>query len=273
MIGVVAVSHSARLGEAAVELALQMAPGGADLVRVAAGAGTDAEGNAILGTDAVMVAEAIDDLASTCEGVVVLMDLGSALMSAELALEFRASAVPVRLAPAPFVEGLLAAVVAAAAGSDLEAVEAEADAALAAKTAQLGGGVAPVPPVAEPPVPVPPVPVPPAPDSAAPAGSGAVTRTVVVRNALGIHARPAAMVVKASVGAEVRLRVRRSGAEASGASLSRLLLLGAQRGDEIEISVSGATADQVLDRIAVLFEEGFGEGVADAEGEVAPPSV
>lgn len=268
MIGVVAVSHSARLGEAAVELALQMAPGGADLVRVAAGAGTDAEGNAILGTDAVMVAEAIDDLASTCEGIVVLMDLGSALMSAELALEFRASTVPVHLAPAPFVEGLLAAVVAAAARSDLEAVAAEADAALAAKTAQLGGGVVPVPPVPEPPVAEPPVP-----DPAAPAGSGAVTRTVIVRNALGIHARPAAMVVKASVGAEVRLRVRRSGAEASGASLSRLLLLGAQRGDEIEISVSGATADQVLDRIAELFEEGFGEGVADAEGEVAPPSV
>ncbi|WP_258567119.1 hypothetical protein [Microbacterium sp. Se5.02b] len=85
-------------------------------MQVAAGAGVDGDGTPILGTDAVAVAAAIDDLAADCDGVLVLMDLGSAVLSAELALELRASAVPVRLAPAPFVEGLLAAVVAAAAG-------------------------------------------------------------------------------------------------------------------------------------------------------------
>ncbi|WP_446724800.1 PTS sugar transporter subunit IIA domain-containing protein, partial [Microbacterium sp. K35] len=114
MIGIVAVSHSARLGEAALELALQMVPGGGVRVEVAAGAGVDADGAPVLGTDAVAVATAIDALAADCDGVLVLMDLGSAVLSAELALELRASDVPVRLVPAPFVEGLLAAVVAAA---------------------------------------------------------------------------------------------------------------------------------------------------------------
>ncbi|EEI86884.1 putative PTS-dependent dihydroxyacetone kinase, DhaM subunit, partial [Anaerococcus lactolyticus ATCC 51172] len=78
--------------------------------------GVDAEGAPILGTDAVAVAAAIDELAADCDGVLVLMDLGSAVLSAELAVELRSSEVPVRLAPAPFVEGLLAAVVSAAAG-------------------------------------------------------------------------------------------------------------------------------------------------------------
>ena len=61
MIGIVAVSHSARLGEAALELALQMVRGGGARVKVAAGAGSDADGAPILGTDAVAVAAAIDE--------------------------------------------------------------------------------------------------------------------------------------------------------------------------------------------------------------------
>ena len=56
MIGIVAVSHSARLGEAALELALQMVHDGGVRVKVAAGAGVDADGAPILGTDAVAVA-------------------------------------------------------------------------------------------------------------------------------------------------------------------------------------------------------------------------
>ena len=60
MIGIVAVSHSARLGEAALELALQMVHDGGVRVKVAAGAGVDADGAPILGTDAVAVAAALD---------------------------------------------------------------------------------------------------------------------------------------------------------------------------------------------------------------------
>lgn len=253
MIGIVAVSHSARLGEAALELALQMVQGGGARVKVAAGAGTDADGAPVLGTDAVAVAAAIDELSDDCDGVLVLMDLGSAVLSAELALELRASDVPVRLAPAPFVEGLLAAVVSAAAGGSLDDVAAEASGALAAKTGQLDDPPAEFAPVA-----------------AAPTDrSGAVTRTVVVRNPLGIHARPAALIAEASAGADVRLRRVPGGPEASGASLTRLLTLGARQGDQIELSALGPDAEGALERLAALFDDGFGEGV----DEVAAASV
>ncbi|WP_136051986.1 phosphoenolpyruvate--protein phosphotransferase [Microbacterium sp. K36] len=264
MIGIVAVSHSARLGEAALELALQMVPGGGVPVRVAAGAGVDADGAPILGTDAVAVSAAIDELAAEVDGVLVLMDLGSAVLSAELALELRSSDVPVRLAPAPFVEGLLAAVVAAAAGADLDAVAGEAASALAAKTGQLGPTDDATAEDTER------SPAEPAPDGSEPAGE-TVSRRVRVRNPLGIHARPAALIAESAAGADVRLRRLPDGPEAAAGSLTRLLALGARQGTEIELTGRGADAEAAVDRLASLFEGGFGEGVETDEGAAGTP--
>ena len=275
MIGIVAVSHSARLGEAALELALQMVQGEGVRVRVAAGAGTDADGRPILGTDAVAVAAAIDELAEGSDGVLVLMDLGSAVLSAELALELRTSAAPVRLVPAPFVEGLLAAVVAAAAGGSLDVVADEAVAALTAKTGQLQGEEAagsvaagstsdsPAGSTADAPA---------GSTADAPAGPSAsdspagdrIERVVRVRNPHGIHARPAALIAETSAGLDVRLRRLPDGPDAPAASLSRLLVLGARQGDEVELSATGTDAERVLTRLAALFHDGFGEGVDEA---------
>lgn len=246
MIGIVAVSHSARLAEAARELALQMVPADAVALRLAAGAGSDAGGEPILGTDAMLVATAIDELAAGCDGVLVLMDLGSAVMSAELALELRTSDVPVRLTPAPFVEGLLAAAVSAAAGGALDDVTREATAALEAKRGQLDDGA----------------------DASAPdADAGAtpsVVRTVTVRNALGVHARPAALIAETARGAEVRLRRLPDGPDAATSSLSRLLALGATAGEEVELRGFGHDAEAAVARLAGLFEDGFGEELAGA---------
>lgn len=264
MIGIVAVSHSARLGEAALELALQMVPGGGVQVRVAAGAGVDADGAPILGTDAVAVSAAIDELAAEVDGVLVLMDLGSAVLSAELALELRSSDVPVRLAPAPFVEGLLAAVVAAAAGGDLDAVADEATSALAAKTGQLG----PTDDATAEDIET--SPAEPAPDGSEPAGE-TVTRRVRVRNPLGIHARPAALIAESAAGADVRLRRLPDGPEAAAGSLTRLLALGARQGTEIELTGRGADAEAAIDRLGSLFQGGFGEGVETDEGAAGSP--
>lgn len=264
MIGIVAVSHSARLGEAALELALQMVPGGGARVQVAAGAGVDADGAPILGTDAVAVASAIDELAADCDGVLVLMDLGSAVLSAELALELRASDVPVRLAPAPFVEGLLAAVVSAAAGGSLDAVAAEATAALGAKTGQLDipdddASTTEVGSMHD------------APGTGAPAVGEEIVRRVRVRNPQGIHARPAALIAEASAGADVRLRRLPDGPQAPAASLTRLLVLGARQGDELELTARGVDSSAALDRLAALFDDGFGEGTEEV-AEEAPPA-
>jgi phosphocarrier protein FPr len=133
-VGLVVVSHSRALAEAAVTLARQMLPS-AD-VTIAVAAGTDDGG---LGTDAVAVSEAMV-AADAGDGVVVLMDLGSAVMSAETALELLDDDVRdrVHLSPAPLVEGLVGAVVVAAGGADRERVAAEALRGLAPKQAHLG---------------------------------------------------------------------------------------------------------------------------------------
>jgi PTS hybrid protein len=118
MVGLVVVSHSARIAEGVVELAGQMAAG----VRIQA-AGGDGDGG--LGTDAGMIAEAIE-AADDGDGVLLLVDLGSAVLSASLAIDelvgddLRGRA---RIAEAPVVEGAVVAAVQASTGSDLDAVE------------------------------------------------------------------------------------------------------------------------------------------------------
>nr|WP_246598226.1 hypothetical protein [Nocardia tengchongensis] len=107
MIGVVVVSHSRALAEAAVALAVGLLPDQAVSVRIAAGLSA-----AEFGTDAVAVAEAIT-AADSGDGVLVLMDLGSAVLSAATALDLLESPVRVRLSAAPLVEGLVAALAAA----------------------------------------------------------------------------------------------------------------------------------------------------------------
>src|SRR5215210_3765595 len=103
MIGIVVVSHSLALAEAAVALADEMVHGNGPVVAVAAGAGSG------FGTDATEVRRAMEKAASP-DGVLVLMDLGSAVLSAELALELGAPPDhDVRLSAAPVVEGLVAA--------------------------------------------------------------------------------------------------------------------------------------------------------------------
>ncbi|MEI4277365.1 dihydroxyacetone kinase phosphoryl donor subunit DhaM [Klenkia terrae] len=132
-VGVVVVSHSRALADAAVELARQMLPGRELAIEVAAGMDDGS-----LGTDAVAVSEAIT-AADSGEGVVVLMDLGSAVLSAETALELLDDEVRERvlLSAAPLVEGLVGAVVVAAGGAGRDQVAAEAARGLAPKEAQL----------------------------------------------------------------------------------------------------------------------------------------
>lgn len=133
MTGLVLVSHSAELARAALGLAAGLVPG-LD-VRVELAAGLPDGG---LGTDATEVAAAIGR-ADDGGGVLVLADLGSGIMSAEMALEMLEPAVVerARLSAAPFIEGLLGAYGAAGIGKGLEAVAAEADRAAEAKRSQV----------------------------------------------------------------------------------------------------------------------------------------
>ena len=117
-VGIVLVSHSVRLAEGAADLAAQV--GGGTVAVVAAG-GTDDGG---LGTSAAKVQRGLR-LADSGAGVVILPDLGSAVLTVRALL---AEDDPqVILADAPFVEGAVAATVAAAAGVDMKAVAAAAE--------------------------------------------------------------------------------------------------------------------------------------------------
>jgi dihydroxyacetone kinase phosphotransfer subunit len=111
--GLVVVSHSRALAEAAVSLAAEMLHGSD--VRIAVAAGLDAT---TFGTDATAIVKAIE-AADDGAGVVVLMDLGSAVLSAEMALDMVDPDVRERavLCAAPLVEGLVVAAVAAAGGA------------------------------------------------------------------------------------------------------------------------------------------------------------
>lgn len=118
MVGLLIVSHSAKIADGVRELAAQMA--GADVLIVAVG-GT---GDGGLGTDAMAIAAAAEQLGAT-DGFVVLLDLGSAVLSTEMALENHST--PHTISNAPLVEGALLAAVEAATGAPLDQVAAAAE--------------------------------------------------------------------------------------------------------------------------------------------------
>ncbi|MFE7167794.1 PTS-dependent dihydroxyacetone kinase phosphotransferase subunit DhaM [Streptomyces sp. NPDC057616] len=121
-VGIVLVSHSAEVAASVAELAKGLAGGGTS-VPVAAAGGTEGGG---LGTSAELIAAAAASV-DRGAGVAVLTDLGSAVLTVK-ALLAEGDELPgnTRLVDAPFVEGAVAAVVTAAAGADLAAVEAAA---------------------------------------------------------------------------------------------------------------------------------------------------
>ncbi|MCL7425668.1 dihydroxyacetone kinase phosphoryl donor subunit DhaM [Streptomyces sp. YS415] len=122
-VGIVLVSHSAEVAASVAELAKSLAGGGTS-VPVAPAGGTEDGG---LGTSSELIAAAAAAV-DRGAGVAVLTDLGSAVLTVK-ALLAEGDELPdgTRLVDAPFVEGAIAAVVTAAAGADLAAVQAAAE--------------------------------------------------------------------------------------------------------------------------------------------------
>ncbi|MDX6714275.1 MAG: multiphosphoryl transfer protein [Baekduia sp.] len=254
MVGIVIVSHSATLARAVVELAGEM--GGGEVPIEAAGGMAEPEG--AIGTDLELVRAAIDRAAGP-DGVLVLMDLGSAVMTAEMAAEVVGGERDVRivLSDAPLVEGAVAAVARAGAGAGLDEVAQEARSALGMKRGQLGieegEGPAPAP---------------------APGPEGEQAR-LPVRIALGLHARPAARVVEVAgrFDARITLTDETNGrGPADARSLTGLVTLGVRHGDALVARADGPQAADALAALVALAEEGFGDvEVAEAPRVAAEP--
>ncbi len=242
MLGLVFVSHSRALAQALVELARQV--GSPDIpISFSGGAGED---HRVFGTDAVDIARAIQEAAHP-NGIVVLMDLGSAVLSAQMSLELLPEDLreKVHFCPAPLVEGAVAAVVQAALTNDPAAVCREAQNALFPKQEQLGyqpekmegelslGG-----------------------------GLSQPQRVLTLVNPHGLHARPAAQFVQtaARFDAEITVRNMTTGkGPVSARSLNALATLGALEGHQVGLSARGPEAAKALEALSALIEAGFGE--------------
>ncbi len=247
VVGLVIVSHSAKLAEGVAELARGMA--GSD-VPLAATGGLDLPDRP-LGTDVNLVQQAIEQVYSD-DGVLVLMDLGSAVLSAEMALD----AIPperrarIMLCEAPLVEGALAAAVQARLGSALEQVALEARQALVAKAAHLGA----------------PVPTPPPFSAEEGAGTGRELR-ILVRNRLGLHARPAARFVQTAGRFQATIAMRNltnARGPVSARSINAVTTLDVRQGHEIQLIATGPDAEAALAALQSLAGANFGD--EDGEG-------
>lgn len=222
-VGLVIVSHSVRIAEGIVELAGQMAAS----VRIVAAGGTDDGG---VGTSFEKVSAAIAK-ADDGGGVVVLCDLGSAILTAETARDFLDDDVRARvmIVDAPVVEGAVAAAVTAQTGEDIDTVAA------AARTAWEHDDAELVP--------------------AAVLDEASVVRTTTLRNKDGLHARPAAEFVKLAATFASTVTVNRADAK----SMLRVMALGATAGATVTLEADGPDAQEAVDALAKLIESGFGE--------------
>mgnify|MGYP000849035443 FL=1 len=250
MVNLVIVSHSAQLGEGVGALARQMLMG--DGCKLAIAAGIDDPENPI-GTDPIKVMEAIESVADT-DHVLVMMDIGSALLSAETALELLAPdiAAKVRLCAAPLVEGTLAATVSAAAGADIDQVIRDAMHALDAKCEQLG------------------LPSPSAAKSASAELSpdtDARSIAIVVKNPNGIHVRPASRLVSTLSGFNADMWLEKNGKCVVPDSLNQIALLQVRCNNTLRLIAKGEQAEDALAAFKQLAAENFGESLAPTQAK------
>ena len=86
-------------------------------------------------------------------------------------------------------------------------------------------------------------------------------RSLTVVNQRGLHARASAKFVTAvaELPPGVSVRVAKGANEAAGGSILGLMMLGAAKGDTIEVIVKGENRDAVLEQLSAMIEDGFGE--------------
>ena len=246
MIHLIIVSHHPDIARGIAALAAQMS---AAPETIHTAAGIDDPDNPV-GTDAVRIMQAILD-ADNPDGILILVDLGSAILSAQTALDLLddpALAARCRISAAPLVEGAISAAVAASSGADLAAVAREATQALAAKQAALGEST----PASATPV-------------VAPSGDSA---TITLTNRDGLHARPAARLAAALAPYHARLVLSCGDKQADGKSLNQLALLQARCGDRLTLHADGDDAAAALQTFRDLAAANFGDPADERDGQL-----
>ncbi|MCF2705775.1 HPr family phosphocarrier protein [Arcanobacterium haemolyticum] len=230
-IGFVLVSHSPSVAGAVAELAAQMAPD----VRIET-VGGDAAGG--FGTDVAQVLAACEAIEQTCERVVLMADLGSARMGAEMAIEMTGEAddgTPRRvLGPGPFLEGSVAGAATAQAGAGLAEVVRSIASSLDFWKDQIK---------AEDAQPL---------SASAGVNSGFQTQVTVV-DENGLHARPAALLAQLVAGQDTTVLI--NGVE--GDSMMEILLLGIKQGDSVLVSSPDPDGEEAVRKVAAAIAAGL----------------
>ena len=86
-----------------------------------------------------------------------------------------------------------------------------------------------------------------------------VERTVQIVNRNGLHARPAAEIVKTSSGFQSEITLVKDGMEVNGKSIMGVMMLAAECGSSLLLRAEGADAEAALDALATLIANRFGE--------------
>ncbi len=265
-VGLVIVSHSARLAAGVAELAGQMSRG---KTPIAAAGGTVDD---VLGTSVDKILAAIQSVDRT-EGVLVLLDLGSALLATEMALEMLSDEQRkrIRLSYAPLVEGAFSAAFEASLGHPLAQVQQAAE-----KTAQVEQLHLLKPLTQEDITPE---------ERLVPAGTLPPGETTTreaqftLTDPAGLHARPAGLVVQTAERFQAHIRASGHGKEADATSIFDLLSLSLRQGETVTMRASGVDAQAALAALSELvganFYEPAPEGAPPApasSGEAPPPA-
>jgi phosphocarrier protein FPr len=245
MVNLVLVSHSKKLADSVAGMALQMIASGQVKIATAAGVGED---NQDFGTNAVEIAEAIQKVDSK-DGVLVLMDLGSAVLSTQMALELLPDEVRtrVRVCPGPFIEGAVVGAAQASAGGTLEQVYNEAFNSIKPKEEQFEPELTAQP--VEKPV-----------DQQEAADTSEVLLTL--ENEHGLHARPGVRFVQTASGYDADIMVKNlttGKGPSSAKSLTAVTFLGVLKGHRIQITATGKQKEEALKALTELVESKFGE--------------
>ncbi len=249
MVGIVIVAHSQALAEGVCAVAGQMSAG-RQLAIVPAGGLEDGG----VGTSLERIRQAVEAVYSE-DGVLVLMDLGSAVMTAQMVVEMLPPErqAYVRLSNAPLVEGAVAAAVAAAQGESLEPVQRAAEAAMS------------VPKVLRE--------LPTAGPAQAPPGGPEESVELIVPNPVGLHARPASLFVQAAARFAAHITIQNVSQCRPPADAKRMMqvasLGSARQGERIRITARGDDAAAAIAALRDLVASGFGE--MDAQPPTASP--
>ncbi len=87
-----------------------------------------------------------------------------------------------------------------------------------------------------------------------------VERKIQVINKLGLHARPAAMLVQKASKFKSEIKLQKEDIEINAKSILSVMMLAAEVGSFVIIKAEGEDEEQAVEAIAGLFEEKFGEG-------------